>query len=338
MANNFKEIILSKFELLRKKETADKNPFKARAYAKVMSQICDLETVTSVEQVTSLPGVGAKIKAKIEEIFATGTLEAADRIPATTLAADQLAQVHGVGPVKAKKLIEAGILTIDDLRAASAADETLLHDCQKAGLKYFDSLQERIPRAEMTKHEAFLRTYLCPEWDITVVGSYRRGAANSGDIDVLITNNHNNHSNHSNTTITDTTMTDTTITKEIEEKFETMVLVFRAIGYIVPDGILALGGRKFMGICRLSKRSKPRRLDLMLTPRSEYPYAILYFTGSDKFNIGMRGRARELGYTMNEHTMKPLEDEDHVKIVPPMESEEDIFRFLNMEWTSPTNR
>ena len=46
----------------------------------------------------------------------------------------------------------------------------------------------------------------------------------------------------------------------------------------------------------------------------EFPFAILYFTGSKTFNTIMRARALELGYSMNEHgftimkkTRKPIE-------------------------------
>ena len=142
---DYKAIILEKLDLLRKKETQDKNVFKARAYAKVIAQIREVAApIHGLSDVVAIPGVGAKIKDKLAEIFATGTLGAADRVPATIKAADLLMKVHGVGPVKARQLVDDGIRTIADLRA----DETVLNQVQRTGLKYFEDLQTRIPRAD----------------------------------------------------------------------------------------------------------------------------------------------------------------------------------------------
>ena len=72
---------------------------------------------------------------------------------------------------------------------------------------------------------------------------------------------------------------------------------------------LANGKSKYMGVCRLppkhgvTKRLH-RRIDLRLVPFNSYACAMLYFTGSDTFNVKMREKAIKMGYTLNEYSLR----------------------------------
>jgi DNA polymerase/3'-5' exonuclease PolX len=106
------------------------------------------------------------------------------------------------------------------------------------------------------------------------------------------------------------------------------------IGYI--EGKLAGGGKKWMGYVRLSPALPARRLDLLLTPPGEFAYALLYFTGSAKFNVALRRYCLELGYSLNEHTLTPVTAS---KPEPPvMKTERDIFRWLGLVYVKPSDR
>ena len=87
---------------------------------------------------------------------------------------------------------------------------------------------------------------------------------------------------------------------------------------------------------RLDAEAKAIRLDLLMTPQEEFAYAILYFTGSQNFNVAFRRYVLDKGYTINEHIMKPMKE--GVKEVPPMKSEEDIFAFLGLQYVKPEDR
>jgi DNA polymerase/3'-5' exonuclease PolX len=100
--------------------------------------------------------------------------------------------------------------------------------------------------------------------------------------------------------------------------------------------VLAQGPKKFMGIAKLTSRSKARRIDILLTPEDELPYALLYFTGSDAFNVAMRKHALERGYSLSEHGLKRIRDD--VPISPKMSSERDIFTFLDYRYVVPEGR
>ena len=320
MATDYKNIIIGELDTMRKADIARKKPFEARAYAKVITGLRALTgAVTSFDDVKDLPGVGVKIKDKIKEIIETGSLKSAARARAEVSidAMDILQNIHGVGPVKAKDLIEKhGIKTIEQLRAELAKNPDLLNDIQKMGLKYYEDAVLRIPRSEMEEHEKLLLSSLDTKFKGTIVGSYRRGAIDSGDIDMLLT------------------LPEDISAKAQGEEFIKFIQLLKDVGYIVDS--LAIGPKKFMGYVRLDDEYKARRLDLLMTPAAEYAYAILYFTGSQAFNVAFRTYAQSKGYTINEHTMKPVAE--GVPVVPPMKTEEDIFAFLGLQYILPTER
>jgi DNA polymerase/3'-5' exonuclease PolX len=105
-------------------------------------------------------------------------------------------------------------------------------------------------------------------------------------------------------------------------------------GYLVET--LAFGEKKFMGICKAGKGRRARRLDILLTPPTEFPFALLYFTGSDQFNIAMRRHALTLGYSLNEHGITGTDGK--ADPMGPFPSEASIFMFLGLEWKTPAER
>jgi DNA polymerase beta len=320
---DYKAIILSELETMKKAETQQKNIFKARAYGKVINEIRGLDgPIRAYEDLADVKGIGKSIEEKIKEIMLTGHLEAAAKIreDGELDATDSLMKVHGIGPVKAKDLVEKhGIRSYAALRDAVEKNPKLLNDKQKIGLKYAEDFELRIPRSEMDEHANLLRCAIRgvdKKFDVEIVGSYRRGAQDSGDIDVLMR------------------LPADTPEDIIHERFHAVCAALRESDYVTD--VLAEGDKKFMGVCKAPRRRHYRRLDLLITPWSEYAYAILYFTGSDKFNIAMRKHALVQGYTLNEHEMKPIRD--GVEKPKTMETEEDIFKFLDFPYVHPTDR
>lgn len=320
---NYTSSILSALETMRKGELAKGDPtsrFKALAYKKAMDEIRRLDRpILSYDDVKGMPSIGAKIADKIKEILATGSLASAERVKAAFAidAVDELMTVHGIGPVKARELVGMGIKSVAALSDAVKAEPSLLNDTQKMGLKYHATATMRIPRKEMVAHEDILIGFMPDGLDGEVVGSYRRGAADSGDVDMLITYS------------ADTTSV--AAKKKFHEFIDTLV----EGGYVLDE--LVSGDKKWMGYVSKSAKGKARRLDLLLTPPAEYAYALLYFTGSDKFNIAFRKYAGDKGYTLNEHTMVPLKG-SAAPVPPGMKTERDIFAFLGLHYVPPEER
>jgi len=315
---DYKDIIIEALDIMRKKEVAEKGPtsqFKVRAYQKVIKQLKDYNgSITSYADVKEIDGIGEKIALKIKEILETGQLKAAERTKKEMNidAYDSLMKVYGIGPVKAKQLIEEGITSIGELRKVAREH---LNDNQKIGLKYYEDLLERIPRAEMYIHEQTLNEALPNSLKGEIVGSFRRLAKSSGDIDMILKYG------------------EKITSKMAITAFHKYVKNLTEYGYITE--VLALGDKKCMAICQLTG-GKARRLDLLLTSEKEYPYAILYFTGSDKFNVAFRQHALDIGYSLNEHSMTPITS----KAITPIciKNEEDIFDFLGLQYVEPNMR
>jgi DNA polymerase lambda len=339
-STNHKQTIIDALDILRKRDVADKAVFSARAYAKVITQLKNYEgPIVTYDDVKNIDGIGAKMEKKIKEILETGSLAAAEK--AKTLynidALDALQKIYGVGPTKATDLVKSGITSIQQLRDEVKNNPKLLNDKQKIGLKYYEDLLERIPRNEMEEHRDILdalKPVEMEDYETEIVGSFRREAANSGDIDVLIR------------------VPADTDSKTAKENLALYVKMLEGFGYI--EEILALGEHKCMAISKIDEElqtelnnknymaigrmynGKARRLDLLMTPDEEYAYAILYFTGSDRFNVAFRTYSENKGYKLNEHTLTPIRA--GVQTVPYMKTEQDIFKFLGLRYIAPAYR
>jgi len=113
------------------------------------------------------------------------------------------------------------------------------------------------------------------------------------------------------------------------------VTALRLKGYIRE--VLAHGEHKCMAICQLPSvtESKGRRLDLLVTPPAEFPFAVFYFTGSDTFNVAVRNHALSRGFTLNEHAITQVSSGKQVQGV---RSEQDLFKLLKLKWVEPVDR
>lgn len=312
-----KKQILDILNVLRQKATAEGDKFRAIAFSKAIKAIEKLPAVNSLADLTDVPGIGSGVKDRVAEVFATGhLLEAEEAKEEYSLDAyNVLQEVHGIGPAKARDLIKQGIKTIAALHSAATANPELLTHAQTVGLTYIDDLKKRIPRAEMEKHEAYVRRQLPKEFEMVVVGSYRRGLPNSGDFDVMITSR--------------------SLSELVAAShFQQFIDLLADEGYL--RGEFARGEHKFMGVCRLPRHQTHRHVDLLLCKPEEYWYTILYFTGSDVFNVSMRRYALTKGYSLSEHGLKRVRD--GVPAPPVMNSEKDIFEFLGLEYVKPSDR
>ena len=102
--------------------------------------------------------------------------------------------------------------------------------------------------------------------------------------------------------------------------------------------VISHGDTKFMGVCRLKEGKPYRRLDIRLLPSDQYYCGVLYFTGSDMFNKEMRSHALEKGFTLNEYTLRPVDEAQQPMEPLPVSSEEDIFDYISYQYKEPKDR
>lgn len=291
-------------------------PFRARAYQKAKETIMAYPNeINSPDQLKGLPGIGVTILKKFKEYQETGTLKLLEREKDRPRYI--FAKVYGIGPKKAKELEEMGITSIAELRERQ---NELLNDVQKKGLKYYEDILKRIPRDEIIEYEkAFKKAFDKVKQDgdeFEILGSYRRGAKTSGDIDIAITNKNDDNS--------------------IFDKFITEL---QKDGIVIE--LLSKGKTKSLTVGKLSNKPIARRLDFMYSKPEEYAFALLYFTGSMPFNVVQRRHAIQLGYTMNEHGLYKLEGikkSKGARLDKYFPTEKAIFDFLGLEYRGPTER
>lgn len=321
---------------LKKKDTEIKHDYKIAAYEKVLNQILRIKTVKSWEDLKNVKGIGKSIRSKLESVFENHTTSNRKAAGAESvnkhLYNDDIEKIYGIGPAKALQLMKNyNILTIEDLHQANSKNPSLLNRVQKIGLKYYDDLQQPIPRKEMDAHSKWLDGLLHTENPLfsdliySLVGSYRREANQSSDIDLLLS------------------VQKTTTPKERANILHSFVEILKHHNYIIE--VLSLGDKKFMGIVRLasavpatkwlSKYKHFRRMDILITSQKEYPFALLYFTGSKEFNIEFRKNAREHKVVLNEHG---IFDDKENRLNLDIRSEIDIFNYFNVPYINPKHR
>tara|TARA_B000000557_G_scaffold238167_1_gene215470 strand:+ start:6327 stop:9806 length:3480 start_codon:yes stop_codon:yes gene_type:complete len=293
--------------------------FRARAY-KVAKETVMMYTdnISELSELKGKRGIGETIYNKLDEFMKTGKIRALEKERANPTIV--FSEIYGVGPKKAKELVDKhGVKTIEELKGRQ---DDLLNDKQKLGLKYYEDILKRIPRAEIEEYDQKLNQVFNevieenPELKgakFQIVGSYRRGAKDSGDIDLIISHPSDNKA----------------IFKEfIDKLIEENVVV----------DVLSRGQVKSLAVSQLS--GKPaRRIDFLYTPQQEFAAALLYFTGSASFNTVMRQRALDLGYTLNEHGFHVMiQKKKGAKLEKEFKTEKDIFDFLGMKFKEPHER
>ncbi|UJR34273.1 hypothetical protein I4U23_021677 [Adineta vaga] len=295
---------------------------KYNAYRKAASSIAKVShRIETIKDVKGLEGIGKKIEAKIEQYLSTGKIKKLEtnRGDETGTAITQMTRVMGVGPAHANKLVQQEkIKTIDELRAHPKRDQ-LLNKTQQLGLKYLEEFEQKIPRDEMKQMEPLILreiTAIDDQLKAEIVGSYRRGAKASSDIDVLVT--------HPTAT-------------QLPSLLHKIVDILTKKVHFVTDTI-SIGDSKFMGVCQLDATKLHRRIDIRVFPSDQYYCALLYFTGNDQLNRQMRIVAQEKGYKLNEYSIQKVGSTGVLSKPLPVTSERDVFDYLQMDYKEPNER
>ncbi|XP_055950643.1 DNA polymerase beta-like [Argiope bruennichi] len=308
-------------ELADYEKNVNRNIHKYNAYSTAASSLARHPVrIKSGKEAQALKGVGKKIADKIDEFIDTGKLEKLEKIRKddTSQAINLLTKVIGIGPAAAQKFVKEGITTIEDLKK----NVDKLNHQQKIGLKYFDDFEKKIPHAEMEEFEKKI-VNICHGIDekyiVTICGSYRRGALESGDIDILLTH----------PTYSSTDPKQPHLLKQVISKLEKEGLI---------TDTLSLGEAKYMGVCRLKEGYPFRRIDIRVFPHDQYYCATLYFTGSGLFNQQMRQHAVEHNFTINEYSIRPIGSRGTPGEPLEVTSEKDIFDYINYPYKEPHER
>jgi DNA polymerase (family 10) len=262
-------------------ELKGENPFKIRAYRNAADTVAHAaEAVAALDEATlrSWNGIGKDLGARIREIALTGDTsirrELLSEFPPTLL---DVLRLQGVGPKTVAVLYrDLRIKSLDDLGAAAKAGRirTLKGMGAKKEQLILQAIEERqrvagrhlLSRATESAEAivAYLTTF-APAAEIVTVGSVRRGAETSGDLDILASG-------------AEASLADAFIASPSVER------------------VLARGGTKASVWLRAGMQA-----DLRIVSADQRGAALQYFTGSKAHNIALRDRALDRGWKLNEY-------------------------------------
>lgn len=286
--------------------------------------------ITTSKQAVALPFIGQRLADKIEEIVAMDRLRKLDNTRDDPL--DSVLRlflgVYGAGLVQAYRWIQAGYRTLDDLREKASLTEN-----HKVSLDHYNDFNSRIPRAEVEAHGAIVKAALKQidaEYETTVMGSYRRGAKDSGDIDMIIT------------------CPGASLSTLRTVVFGSLVPQLFASGFLKASLATARSydstGSKWHGASCLPSSKVWRRMDFLLVPEQEMGAALIYFTGNDIFNRSIRLLARKKNMRLNQKGLykdvkRGLRGEKlNEGTLVEGRSERRIFQVLGVPWREPHER
>ena len=297
------------------------NPFKSRAYvnaARALEAMSEpLDKVIAEERLADIKGIGESIQKKIQELVTTGKLAYYEELKAATppgLVA--MLDIPGLGPKKIKVIHdELGIETIEQLEQACKDGRVAkLHGFgEKTAANICEGINRR--RAYASRHlisdalpvaEPLLEALrLHPDvFRCSPAGSLRRHREIIGDIDLLASSKH---------------------PARVLDFFAQQPGILKVIAKGETKASVLLEG----GI----------QSDLRVVSDAEFPFALMYFTGSKEHNIIMRQRAIERSLRLNEYGLfhSKVETRDP-KLLVPCKTEEEIFEKLGLHYVPPEMR
>ncbi|MBI2035231.1 MAG: DNA polymerase/3'-5' exonuclease PolX [Candidatus Liptonbacteria bacterium] len=292
-------------------------PFKPRAYEKVADLILEFREPLSelykkggLKAIENIPGVGAHIGEKIEELLKTGKLCYYEKLKKKTpVDLASLLGVQGLGPKHIKKFYEElHIKNTKDLERAARAGKI-------AGLSGFGKKSEEniLKGVDFLKKSGgrFVLAFAMPNvlevkksletlkevQRIDVAGSIRRGKETVGDADILV------------------------IAKNPKSVMDCFVAL-RNVKQVLAHGVTKSAVILNNGM----------EVQLRVVPMASYGAALNYFTGSKDHNVALRQMAIKRGWKLNEYGLFSGKRQIAGK------TEEDLYKALGMIYVPPELR
>jgi DNA polymerase (family 10) len=278
------------------------------------------QLVKEPERLKELPGIGDRMVEHLQEIVNTGDYALRKKLlkkyPATIL---DLLQLQSLGPKKVAllwKTFKAG--TVADvekiakegkLRELAGFGEKSEQNILKA-LEVFKKSTGRfhidVAEEAATAITSHIEKHGKGVASVTPAGSLRRGKETVGDLDLLVT------------------LADGHTSQKHVDALAKHILAFPGIDQTLAHGENKVGFTLENGL----------QVDVRMLEKENFGAALLYFTGSKEHNVTLRGRANEMGLTLNEYALATLNGEKRVA----GRTEEEIYAKLKLDFIPPELR
>lgn len=311
---NKKTIIRTLEKIALYMELQGENPFKVSAFRKAAAALeGDERSLSEMDDVTKLKGIGKGTAAVIEDLMVTGESsllkDLEEIVPKGLL---PLLKLPGLGGKKIAKLHqELGIDSAESLKEACESGKVreLAGFAAKTEEKILKELANLANRSErlaiwqlepvVLQIEALLDSMEEVE-RFSVAGSFRRAVETSKDIDFIV------------------------VTEAVEVVRENL------INTLAIQEVVAAGDTKISVILDLDE---PVSVDFRLVKDKEYATALHHFTGSKDHNVRMRQLAKARGEKISEYG---VEQEDGTVLT--FQDEAAFFAHFDLPWIPPSLR
>ncbi|XP_020018619.2 DNA-directed DNA/RNA polymerase mu isoform X1 [Castor canadensis] len=301
--------------------------------------------VTSLSQLQGLPHFGKHSSRVVQELLEHGACEEVERVCCSERYRTMKLFTHifGVGVRTADRWYQEGLRTLDELREQPQR----LTQQQKAGLQHHRDLSTPVGRFDAEAVQQVVEAAVgqaLPGATVTLTGGFRRGKLQGHDVDFLITHPEDGkeagllprvmhhlqsqglvlYHQYQPSRLDDPTRL--TQQSHTMDAFERSFCIFR-----LPRLPGAAGGDPLEPY----PAWKAVRVDLVVVPSSQFPFALLGWTGSQLFERELRRFSRkEKGLCLNSHGLFDPEQKTFFHVA----SEEDIFRHLGLQYLPPEQR
>jgi DNA polymerase/3'-5' exonuclease PolX len=307
------------------KEQNDK--FRIKTYERAIYQIKHWDKpIIKGSELSQLEGIGKGMIEKIDTIISSGTLpiikekhikdkytkdnkytkkknhntnEVTSILGFNKIFINDIKKKHGARTIHDfRKYLNRGSGSGSKSNNNNKSDVKLTH-IQQLGLKYYEDLQDLIPRDEITYLGNELKKKIeddTNKYTMMLSGSYPSHTKEfSKDIDIIIIRNKEDSYSGELKNIIEKISNDNDNVKDNHNRMlET----------------ISLGDKKFMGLLHSPKSNKMRHIDIRFVNLEELPYTWLYYSSGQIFNKLIRDKLKKKGYKLNEYGLYKSNSKD----------------------------
>lgn len=291
--------------------------WKSRAYARTYKKAAEAieaypEDITDPLQLLGVRNVGPSSIRKLEAYNSAST-RALSSLSSSTSAMDELTRIYGIGPKKAKSLIEQGVKSLNDLQQRP----DLLTPSMQVWLENLDDIEARFPTEELDDFHKIIAPIFSngtpPGSSFEIVGSSQ--CDSESDIDMI------------NVVITNAIDDEDTLPKFLEALLSEQILI-----------TVLHRGNKCLAIGRVPG-GRARRIGFIYASPEEYAFCKMSRAGSVAFVKTQRQWALGRGFCLGEDGLYYVKDgKKESKVKGSFPCEETIFHFLGMQYREPKDR
>ena len=254
----------------------------------------------------------------INELETNGYLTQVDDLNLTNAMKKKVNEILNTGKLQEVKFVKKVVkyseipgfgnkMIIKLIKSKSDIHDLNLNRLQQIGLKYHKKISTSLSRRDVENVHKKLSSILTESEKIFITGGYRRENHKMKDVDCLILGSSNYR----------------TFIKKIKKSTFYEVLINS-------------GPRKMTFLMKYKRNYI--HVDIRFVTTENFPFALLYFTGSKIFNIRLRKKAKKMGFKLNEYGLYNRKTKN--KINKTFLDEESIIAFLGfpLKYVNPKNR